>query len=265
MSYKIRLKTIKGDETEYFDLINLATSASIASFKTDYKIKDGNRQAGIIQGIGLTNAGRTLSFAIPIFETASEDDIYKQIAKYTSILTNSYSYSFFIEHNIDNFWYSAQVQISETNSYSVDLRNYIKGFGFKCIMIENFFSGEDVSDNIGLIGGGLQTIDYTSKSLVPANINFEWNIFGEFATWEAFIQHNENYGLNFNASLGGGSFKIEYDGNILTYTKQGDDEKILLDYEGVQPFLDVNNNKLTIYSNYNTSSFIIKYKKGIAL
>lgn len=263
MSYNSRLRIEKIDEdTKYIDIMTVATSASISAMKADYKVVEGNRISGIEQGIGLTTAGRSLTYAIPIYEIQrleTEKDIYKNIAKYTSLLMNSYAYSFYIEHSIDGVWYKAKVQMTEVSNYTVELVNYIKSFSFKCQMIDNYFLGDEVSEDIGLKGSGMQSVVYKSKSLVPAPFSFEWTIQGLGPTLSAWIVHNENYGIVINTYLGNGTFVLTYDGNTLLI----DGESI--PFEGVQPFLNIEDNTLVINSTYNTVNFIIKYKKGIAL
>lgn len=201
---------------------NLSNNISIGSFKSDYKIIEGNRYKGISQGIGLLSSGRTLSYAIPIFEK-NESDIYKEISKYTSIFSNVYRYEFFIEHLIDNTWYSASVVMSEINGYSINLKNHINGFGFKCLMIDSYFFGDTISEEIKLKDGEVNIVEYTSKSLVPTNITFEWIVESNtLTTLQAFIEHYENYGMSFNVNIGKGLFTITYDGINLKAEKNGE-------------------------------------------
>lgn len=263
MAYKTRLKIVKDDDVKYFELMKLSSGISIGSFKSDYKVVDGNRLGGISQGIGLLNAGRSLSYTIPIFEY-EDKKIYSLIAEYTSLISNAFSYDFFIEHFINDVWYSAKVLMTEINGYSVDITNNIKGFGFKCIMIDANFSGDLISEKVDITGSGLQNIEYESKSLVPTNIMFEWTIQGLDPSLSAWVLHNDNYGIVLNVYLGGGTFTLVYDGKSMLLKKQGEDDS-LINFSGVQPFIDVGKNILTINNNYNTIDFIIKYRQGIAL
>lgn len=267
MSYNSRLKIVKiGEEPKYISIMSVAQSASISAMKTDYKVVEGNRISGIERGIGLTTAGRQFTYNVPIYEIRNlegkenfDNDIYKNIAKYTSLLMNSYAYDFYIEHFINGIWYKAKVQITEISNYTVEIVNYIKSFSFKCQMIDNYFLGEEVSEDIGIKGSGLQSINYKSKAFVPSPFGFEWTLQGLGPTLSAWIVHNDNYGIVINTYLGEGTFILNYDGNILLI------DGVSIPFEGVQPFLNIEDNVLVINSTYNTVSFLIKYRNGIAL
>ncbi len=269
MPYNSRLKIVKDKDIKYFNLIDISSSVSVDTIKNDYKVIDGNRNEGILQGIGLVSAGRKLSYAIPIYEINNTDknSLYKNIAEYTSLLMNSYSYSFYIEHYINNFWYSARVNIIETSGYTLKLTNHIEGFSFKCQMIDNFFTGDTIEEDIGFKGIGIKDIEYFSKSLVPSNISFEWEITGKAGNLNAHLIHSRNYGMRIQTNLPSGTHKLKYKNDTLTLYDENSNNYngILIEYSGVQPFLDIGRNILNIKSNYNTISFIIKYSKGIAL
>lgn len=263
MPYNTRLKVVKGDEIKYFDIMQLSSGINIGGFKSDYKVVQGNRLEGISQGIGLLNAGRSLSFTIPVFETKEKQDIYLLIAEYTSILSNSFSYDFYIEHLINNFWYSAKVNITEVKGYNLKQERAAEGFGFSCQMIDNFFQGDLIEDKLDYTGQGIKDIEYISKSLTPVNIMFSWNVVGE-RSFSAYIFHNYNYGIEFSTYFNElGDYTFNFDGTSLTVIEGGVEN--LIEWKGVVPFLDVGRNTLTVNSNFSTSTLIIKYKEGIAL
>jgi len=263
MSYRCRLRIEKlEEEAQYIEVMQVSQTLSFGNIKSDYKIVEGNRIQGIEQGIGLITAGRSISFKSSLFEIkrlTGEDDIYKAISKYTSLLTNNYIYQFYIEQYIDGVWYSCRVQMQEIDGYSIEIINMIKSFGFKCVMIDNFYWGEEIKEDIGLIGSGLQRIKYFSKSLVPTPICFEWHIQGQGPTLSAWVVHNENYGIVFNTYIGSGEFTLVYNGEYLLVDGE------YISFEGVQPILDIGENEIIINSSYNTVSFKIKYNKGISL
>lgn len=288
MPYNSRLVVFQGEKPiTSFNLIEAPSKISIDGYKSDYKVVSGNRISGIEQGIGLVNAGRKLSYTIPIYENRvkGDGDIYKLIAEYTSLLLNSFSYNFYIEHFIDNYWYRGRVQIIECSKYSLKITNAIEGFMLKLIMIDNFFSGDKVVADLKYTGSGIREIEYKSKSLVPTNFTFEWIIKGTNNNLVAYIAHNNNYGIVIDYNIGAGRHKLTYDGEnistikIDTETKTGTDtgtnpnpetetetkRETLIDFKGVQPFLNVGDNELVIYNSFETEKFTIIYRTGIAI
>ena len=269
--FRTRLRIEKDKEdTKYINIMTSASQYSNSAMKTDYSIVESNRYKGMLKGIGLMNAGRELTFTIPLFEIQridSEKDIYKLIANWTSMLVNSYSYRFYIEQFIDNAWWSAQIVISGVGGYTVDRVNYVKSFSVSYILLDNFYTGELVNDKTDLKGSGNLTLNYNSQSLVASPLMFECVLQSNLKTLNFQILHKDNYGIVLNEYLGGGTYTISFNGEQIE-KKSGTDtdvEGIIVNWEGVQPFLNIGHNEFTIISNYNIVSFTIKYYKGIAL
>lgn len=267
--FRARLRIEKDKEdTKYINIMTSASQYSNSAMKTDYTVVESNRYKGMLKGIGLTTAGRELTFTIPLFEIQridSEKDIYKLIANWTSLLANSYSYRFYIEQFIDGTWWSAQIVISGVGGYTVDRLNYVKSFSVSYILLDNFYTGELISDKTELKGSGNLTLYYNSQSLVSAPLMFECVLQSNLKTLSFQILHKDNYGIVVNEYLGGGTYTITFDGEEIKKQSGNDTEGIIVNWEGVQPFLNVGHNELTIISNYNIVSFTVKYNKGIAL
>lgn len=267
--FRTRLRIEKsGEDTKYINVMTSASQYSIGSMKTDYSVVESNRYKGMLKGIGLMNAGRELTFTIPLFEIQridSEKDIYKLIANWTSLLANSYSYTFYIEQFIDEVWWSAEIIITGTGGYTIDRLNYIKSFTVSYLMLDNFYSGELVNEQTELKGSGNIAFQYNSKSLVSTPLMFECVLQSNIKTLNFQILHKDNYGIVINEYLGGGTYTISFDGSQIEKKSGQDVEGIIVNWEGVQPFLNVGLNDFIVISNYNIVSFNVKYYKGIAL
>lgn len=269
MAFRTRLRIEKDrEDTRYINIMQVASQYSNAQMKTDYKVVESNRYKGMKKGIGLINAGREVSFNIPLFEIQridSEKDIYKLISNWTSLLVNSYAYKFYIEQFIDDAWWQAEIIITGTSSYNVERINLIKSFSVTAVMVDNFYSGELIDDRVELIGSGALTLNYTSKSLTPAPLMFECVLQSNLKTLNFQLLHKDNYGIVINEYLGGGTWTLTFDGSQIEKKGGGDTEGIIVNWEGVQPFLNTGFNEISIISNYNIVSFNVKYHKGIAL
>lgn len=266
--FKARLRIEKsGEDTQYINIEMKATSYSVGNIKNDYSVVESNRYKGISKGIGLITAGRKLQFNIPLFEISridEEKDIYKLISKWTSLLANSYAYTFYIEQYIDSVWYSAEIIINEVSGYTVERINLVKSFSVSYLMIDNFYSGEEIKEVCEVKGSGNMSFSYKSLSYVPVPLSFSMKINSNARTLSFQILHKDNYGIVINEYLGGGAFTIDFDGEN-SYKTNLSGEKSLISWEGVQPFLNVGVNDFLIISSYNITEFTAIYRKGIAI
>lgn len=263
-----RLKIVQGADITYVDVMQDMTSYNIGSMTNDITVVEANRYRGMSKGVGLIKAGRKLKFDLPIFECQridGENDIYKLISKWTTLLSDSYSYEFYLEQEIDNYWYSAEIVITEIAGYNIERVNLIKSFSVTYVMVDNFYSSPDVvEDIVECRGSGELSFNYTSKSLVPCPINFRMKCQSNNKSLAFGFMHINNYGIVVNTYLGGGSWIIEFDGDYV-YKTGIDGVKETVDYSGVQPFLQSANNEFKVSCNYNITEFVLIYKKGIGL
>lgn len=265
--FNTRLKIV-GQDTVYVDVMQDMSSYNVAAMTNDVTVVEANRYKGMSKGIGLLKAGRKLKFDLPIFECQridGENDIYKLISKWTSLLADSYSYKFYLEQEFDNTWYSAEIMITEVASYNIERVNMIKSFSVTYVMVDNFYNSPDfVEDITSLRGAGELSFEYVSKSLVPCPLSFRMKCQSNNKTLAFSIMHMQNYGIVVNTYLGGGSWTIEFDGDYV-YKTGVNSVKETVGYSGVQPFLALNNNKFKVSCNYNITEFYVVYQKGIGL
>lgn len=266
--FNTRLKIVKDKDITYVDVMQDAKSYNMSSMTNDITVVEANRYRGMSKGIGLIKAGRKLKFELPIFECQKvdgENDIYKIIAKWTSLLSDSYSYKFYLEQEIDNVWYSAEIMIVEVAGYNIEYVNIIKSFSVSYVMVDNFFSSPDIiEDIVECRGSGELSFNYTSQSLVPCPCNFRMKCQSNNKTLAFSFLHTSNYGIVVNTYLGGGTWTIEFDGDYVS--KIGvDGVKETVNFSGVQPFLQSANNEFKVSCNYNITEFVLVYQKGIGL
>lgn len=265
--FNTRLK-IQGQDTIYVDVMQDATSYNVASMTNDITVVEANRYKGMSKGIGLLKAGRKLKFELPIFECQridGENDIYKLITKWTSLLADSYSYKFYLEQEFEGTWYSAEIMITEVAGYNIERVNMVKSFSVSYVMVDNFYNSPDIiEDIVECRGSGELTFSYVSKSLVPCPLSFRMKVQSNLNTLAFGLLHMQNYGVVINTYLGGGTWVIEFDGEY-AYKTSVNGVKEIVQYSGVQPFLQLNNNEFKVTSNFNITEFVVIYNKGIVI
>lgn len=277
MSANPELKIIDAfGNIKFIDLNSVADQASFSGAVADYKVVDGNRKEGILQGIGTVKAGRIVSYTIPLFDIISggvNDTWEEQFSKYSSLLNGSNTRQFFLQRTVDGVEYSAKCKLLSLKAYNETTINQIQGFGISVILISNYYVAEDLlTETLAYTGGGVSE-DFTiaSGSKISSVINFDWTvnlIASDLVTTTMMsILAKDAHGISiFDEVREVGSYKYELIGYVLYRIKDGDENtRVQVHLDGVVPEIDVDESTFTVFSNVETTELIIKYENGILL
>lgn len=266
--FKIRLKIVRNNDTNdpiYIDMMKEASNATINQASLDYKVESGNRLKGILKGIGLQSVGRTMNFTIPLFEQQKIDtskDINKLISYYNSLLCGAHWNKYYVEFFIDNEWYSNECKITKNTSLSIDYVNLVKSYGITCLLLDNYFYSNKLKEvelevNKAI---GLQEIEYEAETDTITQLEVLWNMSSnKIGQVSAYYYVNSNYGISFNDSTDELDISYNIQNNSI---KRGD---IVVEPNGIFPFLYPGKNIISLYTNKQTEDFIIKYRKGVLI
>lgn len=268
--YNAKLKVVGSNETVFYDLLELSESIKVGNTKLDYKINDASRFGGVLTGLGILSAGRTIEISIPVLYKNRELDtvgILFQINKILSMISQTYNNKYYLIYNLDGTEYSCEMALIEGGSYTIkDIVN-AGSISIKLQQIDNFFTSKYDTEKILTIGDGeginnTQDIEINiDDTYTPTLCDFRFTFNISLVPFYFYFANRDNYGISCKIdSLG--SLKnavVEYKNKTLTIND------VAYSYDGVQFILNRGQNVLFYESNAEAIDCILFYKKSILI
>lgn len=266
MGYNLKLVIRNKYEQTILDLVQLSSQIEMGSIKNDIKIVEGNKLRGGVQGVGMIDIGRKMSFGIPIYEyrNASREWVRldEQYSKYTSMIMSTNSKQYFLRLEYDGEIYEAEHALIEVGGYTVKYINDLGVITISLTAIDKVFLRQltDIYDvALNENADGMQDIMYYSKNLVPTALKFaiDFNVLTEQLTF--IVANRLNFGIYFNSRVSKGHKLVYFDGDVLTING------VVYDHEGISPELNPGLNVIYLEYSEPIERLRFEYKRGILI
>lgn len=270
--FNARLIYVRDGIENSINILNIASGLKYGALKLDTKVISSGRISGVKNGLGLSNAGRSITIEVPILYKNVELEsvgIINQLNRYYSFLVNSNLYRYYIEYDIECKKYRAEFEFNNISGYNIKDVNNAGSLSLTFNQIDNFYYCDEWA-TLDLEVVDTETEDNTQDIILDIDTytitlpKFEVKVIRENNSKPFFfyLANKINYGISFtdkNQLIGLGEHTIKYEDKIFSI------DDVAYAYDGIIFELVPEKNTLYYECNCRFLSGNISYRKGVIL